>query len=88
MYAQSQMTKKLVSTHMGTLVGISLDRDHVYVDYPSEPILAEAAAHLMKDALIYKECLHTLQHLASLHVIEGARICSKFNFYLTYCRCG
>jgi hypothetical protein len=68
------MTKKLVSTHIGTLVEISPDRNHVYVDYPSEPILAEAAAHLMKDTLIYKECLHTLQHLALLHVVEGERI--------------
>lgn len=68
---QSQMAKKLVSTHMGTLVGISPDRNHVYLDYPSEPILAEAAAKLMKDATIYKECIHTLQHAASVHVIDG-----------------
>ncbi len=41
------------------------------MDYPSEPILAEAAGQFMRDPHIYRECLRTLQHLVSPHIVEG-----------------
>lgn len=59
---------------MGMLVGVSPDRKYIYVEYPSEPILAEAAAQLMIEPSLYKGCIRMLRHLASLHIIEGKRI--------------
>ena len=70
-FQQSQLATTLVSSHMGTLIGVSPDREYIFVDYPSEPILAEAAAQFMRDAHIYKDCVRNLLQLVSMHVIEG-----------------
>eukprot|EP00026_Physarum_polycephalum_P002516 Phypoly_transcript_02523.p1 GENE.Phypoly_transcript_02523~~Phypoly_transcript_02523.p1 ORF type:complete len:220 (-),score=16.30 Phypoly_transcript_02523:1497-2156(-) len=58
---QHHYSSELVSTYMGTCVGISKDRKSVLVEYSSEPILSEAAAQLMKQQAVYKSCLESLQ---------------------------
>jgi hypothetical protein len=50
----------LVKQHMGTIVSCSNERDVLFVEYPSEPILAEAAAQHMRDNETFQLVLETL----------------------------
>eukprot|EP00743_Colponemidia_sp_Colp-15_P003175 GILK01003430.1.p1 GENE.GILK01003430.1~~GILK01003430.1.p1 ORF type:complete len:1113 (+),score=138.28 GILK01003430.1:63-3401(+) len=67
-----ELAVKLVWCRMATCVGVALDREHILVRYPSEPILAEAAAHLWYD---YRNklgrCLETLSRLIQLGTIDA-----------------
>eukprot|EP00026_Physarum_polycephalum_P002280 Phypoly_transcript_02286.p1 GENE.Phypoly_transcript_02286~~Phypoly_transcript_02286.p1 ORF type:complete len:530 (+),score=35.03 Phypoly_transcript_02286:893-2482(+) len=67
---QAKIASQLVSMHMGTLVGVSPDRDYAFVYYPSEPILAEAAGKFMAEPEICAYCLRTLNQLISTHIVE------------------
>jgi len=41
-----ELAKRLVASHLATLVGVSVDRKQLLTKYKSEPILAEASAYL------------------------------------------
>lgn len=43
------LATQLIRNHMGTCVSVSMDCEIVTVAYPSEPVLAEAAAQFMSD---------------------------------------
>ena len=71
-YTQHHATSELISAHMGTCVGISGDGSVVQVDYPSEPILAEAAAYYFRKNLsIYAKCMDVLKHEFRLSLMNG-----------------
>lgn len=44
---QSELASSLVASHLGMCLAISSDRRSVFTGYPSEPVLAEAACHIM-----------------------------------------
>ncbi|KAH9256304.1 hypothetical protein BASA81_005525 [Batrachochytrium salamandrivorans] len=49
--AQSRVSERLVAFHMGTLLGVSFDRESLLVTYLSEPALAAAASLLWRKHL-------------------------------------
>ena len=55
---------------MGTCLHISDDRRSIYVDYPSEPILAEAAASLMEKQSDYVTMLSILENSLKLSIVD------------------
>ncbi|KAG9286641.1 hypothetical protein G9A89_007768 [Geosiphon pyriformis] len=63
--AESRIASELVAGFMGICVHVSEDRHKLLAFYPSEPILAEAAALLMKDQNVLRKLLHFL--LDALH---------------------
>lgn len=68
---------------MGTCIGITEDRQTVQVDYPSEPILAEAAALFMLNTTIYQSCIQYLQQAVSFNIFNGIHLLFLY-FYLIF----
>ena len=64
---------------MGTCIGISKDGSLVQVDYPSEPILAEAAASLFREKRIYEDCIGVLKEQYARKLFNGME--SKQNLF-------
>lgn len=63
--AESRIASELVSGFMGICVHVSEDRCRLLVFYPSEPIVAEAAASLMRHENVFRKLLNFL--LDALH---------------------
>lgn len=53
------MATELIRSNMGTCVAVSNNHEIITVAYPSEPVLAEAAAQLMNDN---ETLLSVMQH--------------------------
>ena len=71
-YIQHLATSKLIRAHLGTCVGISEDMSVVQVDYPSEPILAEAAAgYFQMNPSSYAKCIGVLRREFRLSMMNG-----------------
>ncbi|CAI2187079.1 3041_t:CDS:2, partial [Funneliformis geosporum] len=63
--AESRIASELVAGFMGICVHVSEDRCRLLVFYPSEPIVAEAAASLMQHEIVFRKLLNFL--LDALH---------------------
>jgi hypothetical protein len=78
------LTEKLVASHMATVVDVSPDREFMAMNYPSEPILVEAAARVMhddsaKDGYGYERIVDYANHIipaeySDLHGYRGELI--------------
>ncbi len=59
---------------MATCLGVNEQRDSLYVNYPSEPILAEAAVSVMADESAHKKILdHFYSNLVGGLIQSGPR---------------
>ena len=56
---------------MATCIKVDKDRKSLYITYPSEPILSEAAARLMMSQEFYNSMIIKLSNQVSKSKIEG-----------------
>ncbi|CAG8649860.1 11210_t:CDS:1 [Diversispora eburnea] len=68
----SQQASKLVSHHMRILRHVDDKRESLITTYPSEPILAEAASHVMSHPRILKQILDGVIYSVKNHIIVNA----------------
>ncbi|CAG8684476.1 2580_t:CDS:1, partial [Ambispora gerdemannii] len=68
----SQQATKLVSSHMRILRHVDEERESLITTSPSEPILAEAASHIMNYPGIFKQVLDHLATSIRSHVVVNA----------------
>jgi len=55
------LSHALVASHMATCQVVSEKRDNIYVNYPSEPILAEGASYLWEKEFVFSKLLQTFE---------------------------
>ncbi|CAG8634928.1 12267_t:CDS:2, partial [Ambispora gerdemannii] len=68
----SQQASKLVSSHMRILRHVDEERESLVTTSPSEPILAEAASHIMNYPGIFVQVLNHLVNSIRSHVVVNA----------------
>lgn len=69
---QASISSALVSGFMATCVSVPYDRERMWVEYPSEPPLAEAAARIMSDSNRYKSMLTLLRDSIRHNIVMSA----------------